>query len=298
MAAYLAIIALFSPNTWSSLSGWLMPKTAEVYPTRDEVIQYLAAYEQRYQFPIIRPVHVDHVESNGAYLDVYVGEKYWRARAVVSATGTWSQPHIPDYAGHENFQGIQLHSAHYINADSFKNKKVIVVGCGNSGAQILVEISKVAKTIWVTPNPPQFLPDDAVDGYVLFLRATERLKAQQEGRVIDQPIGGLGDIVMIDSVKEARDRGVLKSWAPFISFTTNAVIWYAGFKASLNHLKSLNVVEPDDTVKVVGTHSLKVNNLWLVGYGEWVGTASATLIGVSRTAKAAVDEIAAYLADL
>lgn len=275
-----------------------MPKTAEVYPTRDEVIQYLAAYEQRYQFPIIRPVHVDHVESNGAYLDVYVGEKYWRARAVVSATGTWSQPHIPDYAGHENFQGIQLHSAHYINADSFKNKKVIVVGCGNSGAQILVEISKVAKTIWVTPNPPQFLPDDAVDGYVLFLRATERLKAQQEGRVIDQPIGGLGDIVMIDSVKEARDRGVLKSWAPFISFTTNAVIWYAGFKASLNHLKSLNVVEPDDTVKVVGTHSLKVNNLWLVGYGEWVGTASATLIGVSRTAKAAVDEIAAYLADL
>ena len=303
-------LRLFSPNTWSSLSGWLMPKTAEVYPTRDEVIQYLTAYEQRYQFPIVRPVHVDHVESNGAYLDVYAGEKYWRARAVVSATGTWSQPYIPDYAGHEKFQGIQLHSAHYINADSFKNKKVIVVGGGNSGAQILAEVSKVAKTIWVTPNPPQFLPDD-VDGRVLFLRATERLKAQQEGRVIDQPIGGLGDIVMIDSVKEARGRGVLKSRAPFVSFTTNAVIWSdgtseevdaviwcTGFKASLNHLKSLNVVEPDNTVKVIGTHSLKVNNLWLVGYGEWVGTASATLIGVSRTAKATVDEIAAYLADL
>ena len=40
---------------------------------------------------------------------------------------------------------------------------------------------------------------------------------------------------------------------------------------------------------------MKVNNLWLVGYGEWTGMASVTLIGVSRTARAAADEIAAYL---
>jgi len=82
-----------------------------------------------------------------------------------------------------------------------------VVGGGNSGAQILAEISKVADTTWVTVTPPQFLSDN-VDGRVLFLRATERLKVQQEGKVINQPVGGLGDIVMINSVKEARERGV------------------------------------------------------------------------------------------
>nr|WP_313471701.1 NAD(P)-binding domain-containing protein [Lysinibacillus sp.] len=56
-------LRLFSPNTWSSLSGWMMPKTEQTYPTRNEVIQYLSAYEQRYQFPVIRPIHVDHIEK-------------------------------------------------------------------------------------------------------------------------------------------------------------------------------------------------------------------------------------------
>ena len=67
----------------------------------------------------------------------------------------------------------------------------MVVGGGNSGAQILAEVSQVAETLWITQTPPQFLADD-VDGRVLFLRATERLKAQQEGRKIEQPIGGSG----------------------------------------------------------------------------------------------------------
>ncbi|MDR0007702.1 pyridine nucleotide-disulfide oxidoreductase, partial [Acinetobacter baumannii] len=53
---------------------------------------------------------------------------------------------------------------------------------------------------------------------------------------------------------------------------------------------------PNQTVAVNDGRSIKINNLWLVGYGEWTGMASATLIGVSRTAKAVVDEIAVYLA--
>ncbi|WP_111893599.1 ArsO family NAD(P)H-dependent flavin-containing monooxygenase [Acinetobacter sp. MB5] len=300
-------LRLFSPNTWSSLSGWLMPPTAQTYPTRNEVICYLTAYEQRYQFPIIRPVHVDRIEAQGQYLDVFSGERCWRAKAVVSATGTWSQPNIPEYEGRDVFQGIQLHSAHYQNAEPFQQKKVLIVGGGNSGAQILAEVSKVTETIWITQTPPQFLSDD-VDGRVLFLRATERLKAQQEGRVIEQPVGGLGDIVMIDSVKEARARGVLHSRSPFQSLTQNAVIWSdgtredvdaiiwcTGFKASLGHLNHLQILEQNNTVAVEGTRALKQPNLWLVGYGEWTGAASATLIGVSRTARNTADEIAQYL---
>ena len=302
-------LRLFSPNTWSSLSGWMMPTTADTYPTRDEVIAYLSAYEQRYQFPVVRPVQVDHLEQQQGNLNVYAGDRYWRAKAVVSATGTWGQPYIPKYQGVENFEGLQLHSADYVNAEPFKNKHVLVVGGGNSGAQILAEVSKVAETTWVTMTPPQFLADD-VDGRVLFLRATERLKAQQEGRSIDQPVGGLGDIVMIDTVKDARARGVLHSREPFLSFEQNgvmwsdtskqavdAVIWCTGFKPALNHLKSLDIVEPNQTVAVENGRSMKVSNLWLVGYGEWTGMASATLIGVSRTARQTADEIAAYLAE-
>lgn len=303
-------LSLFSPNTWSSLSGWMMPKTDQIYPTRNEVIEYLSTYEKRYQFHIIRPIHVDYIEKKNGYLDIYADDKYWRAKAVVSATGTWSQPYIPFYEGREHFNGLQIHSAHYVNTKPFINKKVLVVGGGNSGAQILAEVSKIADTTWVTKTPPKFLSDD-VDGRVLFLRATERLKAQQDGRSNEQPVGGVGDIVMIDSVKEARERGVLYSKEPFSVFTEDsiiwrdgtkqaidAVIWCTGFKASLIHLKNLNIIEPNQKVAVNDGRSIKVNNLWLVGYGDWTGMASATLIGVSRTARNTADQIYKYLNDL
>ena len=59
----------------------------------------------------------------------------------------------------------------------------------------------------------------------------------------------------------------------------------------------LGVLEEDGRVLVEGTRSVKQPNLWLVGYGDWTGMASATLIGVSRSARQTADEIAAALND-
>lgn len=83
---------------------------------------------------------------------------------------------------------------------------MLIVGGGNSGAQILAEVSKVAKAIWVTLREPTFLADD-VDGRVLFARATAKWEALQGGGAA-APVGGLGDVVMIPAVKEARARGI------------------------------------------------------------------------------------------
>jgi len=300
-------LRLFSPATWSSIPGWPMPASATTYPTRAEVIDYLSRYEERYQLPVLRPVHVESVVRDGDHLRVRAGERSWRARAVVSATGTWSNPYIPDYPGRERFAGVQLHSAHYSDPAPFAGQRVLIVGGGNSGAQILAEVSKVAETRWITPEPPLFLADD-VDGRVLFERATERWKAQQEGRSVEQPIGGLGDVVMVEPVREARSRGVLVSERPFARFTAqgvewadgrsaevDAVIWCTGFRPALAHLDELGVIESAGKVAVAGTRALKQPKLWLVGYGEWTGAASATLIGVTRTARSTVSEIDAAL---
>jgi len=300
-------LRLFSPAQWSSISGWMMPPVHNEYPSRDHVIDYLTQYEARYQFPIERPIKVTSVERIKDGLRVHAGDRHWDARAVVSATGTWSNPYIPDNPGAELFSGQQLHSAHYVEAQPFEGKRVLVVGAGNSGAQILAEVSKVADTVWVTPTEPMFLPDD-VDGRVLFERATERWKAQQEGRVIDQPAGGFGDIVMVPPVIEARDRGILKAVRPFRRFTStgviwsdgtetqvDAVIWCTGFKPALSHLADLGVLNDESRVDVQGTRSLAEPRLWLVGYGEWTGLASATLIGVTRTARSTAAEIEAMI---
>ncbi|MCP2073111.1 UNVERIFIED_ORG: cation diffusion facilitator CzcD-associated flavoprotein CzcO [Pseudomonas lini] len=302
-------LRLFSPATWSSIPGWMMPPTQAGYPSRDHVIDYLKQYEQRYQFAVVRPVRVNRVERTALGLRVWADGRHWDAKAVVSATGTWSNPYIPYYPDAESFAGQQLHSANYVQAQPFAGKRVLVVGGGNSGAQILAEVSKVAQTTWVTPVEPLFLPDE-VDGRVLFERATERWKAQQQGLVIEQPVGGLGDIVMVPPVVDARARHALKSVRPFQRFTRNGVIWAdgsesavdvviwcTGFRPALQHLDALGVVNSEGRVEVEGTRSIEEPRLWLVGYGEWTGSASATLIGVTRTARSTVSEIAAALAD-
>ncbi len=304
----------FSPARWSSLPGRVMPGGPDRYPTRDEVVCYLADYEEGYGLPVHRSVRVGAVERRGEVLAARIGlgagSALVKGRAVVSATGTWSDPYVPDYPGRGGFLGEQTHSAFYRAPEPYRGKKVLIVGGGNSAAQILAEVSKVARTTWATLEEPRFLPDD-VDGRVLFERATERYRARQEGRE-GPPTGGLGDVVMVPPIKEARERGVLRSAGPFERFTEggvvwpdgrgeafDAVIWCTGFRPSLGHLRPLGVVGEDGRVEVAeggaGTRSVAEPRLWLVGYGKWTGFASATLVGVGRSARAAADEIAGAL---
>ncbi len=299
-------LRLFSPAQVSSLSGWFMPPTSGGFPPRDHVIDYLERYEERYQVPVLRPVWVEAVERAGDRLLVRSEGRSWLARTVVGATGTWRSPFIPAYPDREVFAGTQLHSADYSEPQDFAGQRVLVVGGGNSGAQILAEVSTVATTTWVTERPPRFLPDD-VDGGVLFRRASERWRAQQEGRAVPAAEGGLGDIVMVPPVVEARARGVLVARGPFDHFTASgvrwpdgtsaefdAVIWCTGFRPALSPFAPLGVLH-DGRIRVRGTRAVDEQRLWLVGYGDWTGYASATLIGVGRTARATAEEIDQFL---
>lgn len=287
-------LRLFSPAGYSSLPGWLMPPTQhEGYPTRNDVLDYLTRYEARYELPIKRPVRVQSAERAGNHLELVTDNGRYAARSVVSATGTWSKPYIPDLAGRAAFEGTQVHSAHYVRPDDFAGQTVLVVGGGNSGAQIMAEVAPVARALWVTTQDPLFLPDD-VDGRILFERAVARMKAGPT----DTPVGGIGDIVMVPPVKAARERGDLTSVRPFdrmieagvvwedgAEMAVDAVIWCTGFRPALDYLRPLDVVEADGRVLVENQQSLKEPKLWLAGYGDWTGPGSATLMGAARTAR-------------
>ena len=300
-------LRLFSPSTFSSLPGWMMPSWDDAergYPPRDHVTAYLTAYEQRYDLSVLRPHRVTSVvreddDPHGRLLVVADGLTV-AALAVVSTTGTWDRPFWPRYPGMGHFAGRQLHAANYSTPEEFGGQRVVVVGGGNSAAQILAEVSRVAETTWVTIRPPRFLPDD-VDGRVLFATARARIKALEEGRE-HGGVAGLGDIVMVTSVKDARDRGVLKAQSMFSRLTAagvawadgreqgcDAVIWCTGFRPALRHLHPLGLRSHRGRVVVggpSGTQALIEPRVYLVGYGDWTGPASATLAGVGPSARA------------
>lgn len=307
-------LRLFSPPQWSSLPGQHMPRHSgqepDVYPTRDDVIAYLAEYERRYAIPVIRPVRVIDVQRDAGGFRLSTSAGPISARAIVSATGTWASPVVPSIRGADLYSGTSVHSAHYSGPAPFIGRRVVVVGGGNSGAQIVAELSSVAQVIWATRKPPTFLPDE-VDGRSLFEQATARYRALQEGRTPDSP-RGLGDIVMVASVKEARSKGALEATPMFTRFTANGVVWpnaleepvhavifATGFRPALSHLASLGIVGENGRALIrpegSGTRAEGEPPLWLVGYGEWTGFASATLIGVGRTARATVAEIVGEL---
>jgi cation diffusion facilitator CzcD-associated flavoprotein CzcO len=272
-------------------------------------VTYLTGYERRYDLAALRPYRVQSVtraddDPHGRLLVATRGLTL-APRLVVSATGTWDRPFRPTYPGMAAFTGRQLHSVEYAAPGDFAGQRVVVVGGGNSAAQILAEVSTVADTTWVTTRPPRFLPDD-VDGRTLFATARARIKALEEGRH-HAGVAGLGDIVMVAGVKDARDRGVLKAepmftrlaptgvtWADGTEQPADAVIWCTGFRPALRHLRSLKLRTAQGRIAVggsSGTQALDEPRLHLVGYGDWTGPASATLAGVGPSARATADSV-------
>lgn len=294
----------FSPTQYSSLPGWMMPPWTgdNGYPPAAHVVDYLTRYEQRYELDVRRSAAVRSVtRGEGGLLQVHSERGDWLAGLVVSATGTWSRPFVPTYPG--RFAGRQLHTADYRQAADFAGQRVLIVGGGNSAAQILAEVSAVAETTWVTLRPPRFLPDD-VDGRALFEIATQRHRARLAGESDGGRVAGLGDIVMVESVRRARDRGVLHAREPFARLvghgvrwhdgsesSFDAMIWCTGFRPVLGHLAGLGLRGPDGLIPTDGTEAIKEPRLNLIGYGDWTGPASATLVGAGRTARELVARI-------
>ncbi|MFM9558295.1 ArsO family NAD(P)H-dependent flavin-containing monooxygenase [Streptomyces caniscabiei] len=299
---------LFSPATYSSLPGRLMPaQTGQEYPDAQHVVEYLADYEKRYELPVERPVRVLGVHRDGGLLRVETDSGAWRARAVISATGTWWRPFLPAVPGRGAFGGRQLHTIEYRSPQDFAGRRVIVVGGGNSGAQIAADLAYDTELSWVTQRPPRYLADD-IDGRALFDAATARRHALDQGHTDTGGVASLGDIVAVPPVREARDRGLLKArsmftrlvpggveWADGTRAETDAVIWCTGFRPALSHLASLQLRGRRGHITTVGTRAVDEPRLHLLGYGDWTGPASATLIGVGRPAREAAREIAVLL---
>ena len=300
-------LKLFSPSEYSSLSGWQMPKSNYEYPTRDEFIKYLIAYEERYNFPLKRNTLVYRVVKENDIFKIETNRGNLYAKTVVSATGATRVPYVPNYPNQGLFTGMQLHSIEYRNTKIFEGKKVLVVGGGNSGAQILAELSEVARTKWVTLETPRFLPEE-MDGRYLFHQANSRYFKQ--GTQNHNGEASLNDIVQVEIVKDGLERDIYKDLRPFKSFyeqgiiwsngekeAFDAILWCTGFRPDFQHLKPLNIIE-NNRIKTEHTRVVKEPRLWLVGYGNWTGFASATIYGVGKTARATVKEIKAYFENI
>jgi len=324
-------LRLFSPADHSSLPGRRMPGTGGENPDAGHVVEYLADYEDRYDLPVRRGARVAEVSRRDDRLfalDDDDGRRLALSRTVVSATGSFTRPFVPAIPGAADFSGRQVHSSAYTGPEDYADRRVLVIGGGNSGAQVAADLHGAAASVtWATLRPPRFMPDD-VDGSVLFRLASARVLGRETEQV-GTPGEDLGDIVAVPPVRAARDAGTLDAVPSPSRFTAvgagweadagrehgwpadaqartaaavrgteqpfDAVVWCTGFRPELRHLRTLLPSPRPRMREELRTASADVDGLYLLGYGDWCGPASATLVGVGVFARATVADIAERL---
>ena len=266
--------------------------------------KYYEQYEKAFDLPVIRPIRVSEVtERNGRFIIKTNGTQF-SARGLINATGTWKTPHCPHYPGWEKFQGKQLHTGEYKNAEEFIGKHVVIVGGGISAIQLLGEISKVTQTTWVARNPPdfrkyEFTPELGREAVALVeKRVREGLPPKSVVSVTGLPITPAIEGMLKKGVlerkpmfKEITETGVV--WEDGSKLDADVIFWNTGFRHSLDHLAPLNLFNDKDGIEMTGklaTQVAKDPRIHLTGYGP-----SASTIGANRAGRAAAKELIEFL---
>ena len=109
---YYDSLKLFSPAAYSSLPDLSFPKTAHAYPLRDEVIDYLKSYAEKFNFPIQLNESVIRVTPNDQGFEVLTSQNNcYQTKTLIAASGAFAQPYIPKIKGLDKFKGKIIHSA-------------------------------------------------------------------------------------------------------------------------------------------------------------------------------------------
>ncbi|MBW5253217.1 NAD(P)/FAD-dependent oxidoreductase [Streptomyces sp. P01-B04] len=134
---------LHTTRRWSALPGLPMPRRFGRWVSRDDVVRYLEKYVEHHELEVVTGVEVsriDRADDGTGWRLTATGGRELTGRAVVVATGYNHTPRIPDWSGRDTFTGELLHASAYRNPAPYAGKDVLVVGVGNTGAEIAVDL--------------------------------------------------------------------------------------------------------------------------------------------------------------
>lgn len=134
-------LRLFTPAGFSHLPGLRLPAAPASFPGKDAIADHLAEYAVHFRLPVEHGVRVERLERRGAHFLVAAGARRWRARAVVVATGAHAVPRLPACAGELGPTITQIASVDYRRPSQVPAGPVLVVGAGNSGAEIALDLA-------------------------------------------------------------------------------------------------------------------------------------------------------------
>jgi putative flavoprotein involved in K+ transport len=306
-------LRLFTPARYDRLPGMPFPAPSSVYPMKDEVADYLEAYAHRFALPVRTEVKVDRLSAAGDRFEALYDDdaEVLSARRVVVATGAYYHPRLPAFATALDADIFQLHSSGYRNRAQLREGGVLVVGAGNSGAEIAMELSRHHQ-IWLSgpdtgqePTRAGSIPDRLFTP-IMWLMATRLTVKSPLGRkfrdhFLDPPRGiPLGrvrrkDIAAAGIERVGRTTGVRDGY-PLLEdgriVKTSNVIWCTGYTPDYRWIDLALPTRHGFPIHNRGIVE-SVPGLYFIGQLFLYSLSSALLGGVGRDAEYIVDHIAA-----
>jgi indole-3-pyruvate monooxygenase len=188
---------LHTPRDGSALPYRAMPSSFPTYPSRLQVIDYLEHYAAGLKTPPLFNQAVKAVrQEHGVWVTV-TDDRVFASNNVVIATGCARKPVVPSWPGQERYTGRLIHSADYRNGYGFANHRVLVVGFGNSAAEIAVDLAENgAHPTLSVRGAVNVIPRDVLGIPVQSLGLMQRLFPPRVADMINAPVVRLaiGDI--------------------------------------------------------------------------------------------------------
>jgi putative flavoprotein involved in K+ transport len=150
-------LRLFTPARYDGLPGMPFPAPPHSFPTKDQVADYLEAYAARFELPVRTGVRVDGLSRNGDRFVLTSVDRRFEANNVVVAMSTHQVPWVPPFAPELDPGIVQLHAGEYRNPSQLQDGGVLVVGTGNSGAEIALDVAAGHPT-WLSGRDPHVVP--------------------------------------------------------------------------------------------------------------------------------------------
>jgi putative flavoprotein involved in K+ transport len=134
-------LRLFTPARFDGLAGMAFPAPPHSFPSKDEMADYLQAYADHFQLPVRNNMRVDGLSRTGTGFAVHIGRQRITADNVVVAMSNFQQPRMPQFASLLDSGITALHSSQYRRPEQLQPGAVLIVGAGNSGAEIGLELA-------------------------------------------------------------------------------------------------------------------------------------------------------------
>ncbi len=306
-------LRLFTPARFDGLAGMPFPAPPDTFPTKDDMANYLQAYAAHFNLPVQTGVTVDRLSRRDGVYAISAGNRQFEADHVVVAMADYQRCRVPSFARDLDPAIVQLHSADYRNLSQFRPGGVLVVGAGNSGADIALEAARGGHRTWMSGRDVGHVPFhiDGLAGRLLLVRLVLRglfhrvltVKTPM-GRMIRPKLLSMGGPLIRVKPKDIERAGVervprtagVKNGRPLLDdqrvLDVANVVWCTGFHPGFAWI-DLPILGSDG--RPLQERGVVVNEpgLYFLGLMFLYAASSVMIHGVGRDAQYIADTIAA-----